>query len=81
MRGKPGIISVGNRHEWPTEFWGWRDWEAEEAAQRWARPVDPTPVVPAPLRTIPPGFRLHAGPNRSPDRGQVDRLLEKLGIR
>jgi hypothetical protein len=81
MRGRPGIISVGNRHEWPTEFWGWRDWEDAERAQRWARPAGAEPVIPEPLRTVPAGFRLYTKPSRSRDRGQVDRLLEKLGVR
>jgi hypothetical protein len=30
-RGVPGIISVGNREEWPRELWGSQDWTDEEA--------------------------------------------------
>jgi hypothetical protein len=82
MRGKPGVVSVGKRHEVPSTEWGLKDWQAEEQAQRWARPAGAEPVVPAPLRTIPPGFRLHTKPSRSRGRGrQVDRLLKTLGIR
>jgi hypothetical protein len=81
MRGKPGIISVGNRHEWPRSLWGWKDWQAEEQAQRWAQPADPAPVVPEPLHTIAPGFGLYRTPSRPRGRGrEVDRLLEKLGV-
>jgi hypothetical protein len=30
-KGVPGIITVGNREEWPREYWGSKDWEDEEA--------------------------------------------------
>jgi hypothetical protein len=83
-RGAPGIITVGNRHEWPREFWGSKDWEDEDRlqAQLGNTSLGASPIVP------PPGpqssFGLFAKPRRArPDaRAEaVDRLLEELGVR
>ena len=40
--GKPGIVSVGNRREWPPELWGSRDWEDEARTQQ---PLGRVPVA------------------------------------
>ena len=36
-KGMPGIITVGNRREWPRETWGWLDWQREDELQAQAR--------------------------------------------
>jgi hypothetical protein len=85
-RGKPGIISVGNRHEWPREFWGSEDWEAEDRLQA-ALGIEPgMPVVvppPGPKSAVTtlfpkPPRRREVGSARS---RAVDKLLDRLGIR
>jgi hypothetical protein len=81
MKGKPGIISVGDRHEWPREEWGSRDWEEHEAAQRLSEPLDVPPVV-KPPHLLPAGFELHPKkPSRDDERSRTaDRVLEQHGI-
>ena len=82
MKGKRGIVTVGERrHEWPRELWGWLDWRREEAAQHHIKTLGkPPPVVPD--RLLPPGFGgLYAKPRRGGGRRDVDRLLDRLGLR
>jgi hypothetical protein len=84
-RGRPGILSVGNRHEWPREFWGSKDWANEDRlqAQLGSEPatsfVIPPPGPKSAVTTLfPKPSRPEAGGARS---RAVDRLLETLGIR
>jgi hypothetical protein len=80
-RGKPGILSVGNRHEWPREEWGWLDWQREEEAQRRLKSLSRPPVQQSPF-LCPGGFELNAKPTGRDARGRgVDAMLKKLGIR
>jgi hypothetical protein len=48
---RKGIVSIGNRREWPVEFWGPRDHEAERLEMEALRrplplaPGDPPPEL------------------------------------
>jgi hypothetical protein len=82
-RGKPGIFSIGNRHEWPREFWGSKDWEDEERLQsNPAEALETWGVIPPPGPQVSPSFSLF--PRKRPARDArgrgVDKLLDELGI-
>lgn len=84
-KGAPGIISVGNRHEWPREYWGSKDWADEERLQaRLAvgQELGNSGVIPPPGPQ--PSFGLFPKPTRRGAGAQsraVDKLLEKFGVR
>ena len=81
-RGKPGIISVGNRHEWPREFWGSRDWEDEDRLQaHLGKELETSVVMPPPGPQLSSGFTLLPKPSRreaaSAHSRAVDRVIAK----
>lgn len=83
-RGKPGIVTVGDRHEWPREFWGSKDWEDEERLHaNPGRELEAWGVIPPPGPQ--PSFGLFAKPRRREANARsdaVDKLIEKaLGPR
>jgi hypothetical protein len=83
-KGVPGVITVGNRREWPSSAWGWKDWEDEERLQaRLNNEIGKSVVTPPPGPEIASGFSLFAKP-RGKSRGArsdaVDKLLDELGI-
>ena len=85
-KGAPGIISVGNRHEWPRECWGSRDWEDEERLQaRLAvgQELGNSPVVPppGPVSSFSPLSKPREREVRGARSRAVDRLIQKLGPR
>jgi hypothetical protein len=62
-KGVPGIITVGNRREWPRETWGWKDWQDEEASEIARNPeLNPTVAAPPPGPQIASGFSLFPKP-------------------
>jgi hypothetical protein len=88
MRGKPGIITVGNRHEWPRSEWGHEDWVAEEAFERlYQRPMGDQVVIPPPAYELPRNFGgLYGNPKAESDadarrRRDADRALKHWGVR
>jgi hypothetical protein len=85
MAGHPGIESIGDRHEWPTDYWGWRDWSDETRARSEAIGYA-TPTAPGDLdvgrfslydRPKPPP----AVPERRHQSARIDALLAAVGIR
>jgi hypothetical protein len=70
-----GIISVGNRHQWPVEFWGSRDhFEESLEAGALARPLPHAPGG------QPPELKFSLFPERVEDGVRskaVDELIEK----
>lgn len=79
-RGRPGIISIGNRHEWPREWWGSRDWEDEDRLQaKLSKPLGESGVIPPPGPQ--PSFSVFAKPRgreaASFESRAVDGLIEK----
>jgi hypothetical protein len=83
-RGAPGIISVGNRHEWPRSCWGSRDWEDEDRLQAQLGGSEASPVVPPPGPTSAVTTLFPKPPRRGVGGAQsraVDKLLEELDIR
>jgi hypothetical protein len=78
-KGAPGIIAVGNRHEWPREFWGSRDWEDEDQLQAQLNSSDlgsgvVPPPLPQPISYFPKSRRRATASVRS---DAVDKLIEK----
>jgi hypothetical protein len=87
-KGVPGIISCGNRHEWPRSMWGWKDWQDEDRLQaklgmgvELGNSVVVPPPGPQSAMTTPfppkPRRRREAGGAQS---RAVDKLLDELGI-
>jgi hypothetical protein len=82
-------------HQWyPRRHWLEEDWQAWEKAgkpkvprdpvlEQQGQPLNQTLSVPPPLVTLSAGFSLHPKKSTARDaRGkQVDKLLEKLGVR
>jgi hypothetical protein len=76
-RGRPGIITVGDRREWPRECWGWKDWEDEERLQATlGRDLGASPVIPPPGPQ--PSFDPFPKPRGREARGARSRAVEKL---
>jgi hypothetical protein len=82
-KGAPGIVTVGNRHEWPREFWGSRDWQDEERLQDQLQQGKElgSLVIPPPSPPVASGFTLFPKPRKreavSARSRAVDRLIEK----
>lgn len=81
-RGRPGVVSVGNRREFPREQWGWKDYEDEANMLASLPKLDVKPVY-QPDVLAPPGFTLF--PERRPRHDArspyVTALLKNLGVR
>ncbi|MBA2707501.1 MAG: hypothetical protein H0U59_06835 [Gemmatimonadaceae bacterium] len=84
-KGFPGIKTVGNRREYPSEVWGYEDWEAEERFQNQLgtnREIGKSAVIPPPNPQIAAGFSLYTRPRAGNARSRgVDALLEQHGFR
>ena len=86
-RGKPGVITVGDRRLYPRSEWGHADWEAEDRLEikLSGKQQEMLMGLPPPGPQISSGFRLFPKPEgreaaSARSRG-VDRLLKKLGVR
>jgi hypothetical protein len=85
MKPNPNIVSVGDaraRAETPRAWWGRRDYEnhaAEQRAKAQLHAIEPLPGPSVPGN--PSGLRLYDQPKPRRSPKDVDRLLEKLGIR
>jgi hypothetical protein len=79
MLGNPKIVTVGNRHEHPREWWGDADWRAEirEQARRISQPLAPL-APPASTLALP----LYGKPESRRERHAriLDARLAALGI-
>jgi hypothetical protein len=77
-RGVPGVVTCGDRREYPREAWGWKDWEDEERLQaQLGKEMGNTPVIP------PPGPQsavtsLYVKPRGRERRGVQSRAVDKL---
>jgi hypothetical protein len=80
-RGKPGIVTVGNRHEFPRSEWGSEDWLREDELQaKLGKSLGDSVVTPPPgpsstVTTLFPKRRRRAGTSAMSDA--VDALVEK----
>ena len=78
-----GLVTFGpDFAAFPTDCWGFRDWELAEARYQ---PINKTLPPPAPARALPPGFSLYPKHQRAPltkgERAVREIRASKLGDR